>query len=71
MGRIPALTPREVIRRLKEHGFVEDHQTGSHLVLLHPERRQRVVVPVHSRDIPRGTLMSILRQAGLLEEKSK
>jgi len=71
MGKLPSLTPRKIIRKLKKNGFVEDHQTGSHLVLLHPGRGLRVVVPIHSRDIPRGTLMSILKQAGLFEENMK
>ena len=39
---------------------------GSHHVPRHPARPQaRVVVPVHRRDLPAGTLRGIVRQAGL------
>jgi len=51
---------------LERAGFVRNHQTGSHLVLKHPARPAlRVTVPVHRGDLKRGTLRSILRQAGL------
>jgi len=39
------------------------------MVFFHPEKRRRVVVPFHRRDIPRGTLMSILKQAGIEKEE--
>ena len=32
---------------------------------LTPKRVVRVVVPFHRRDIPKGTLLAILKQAGL------
>ena len=46
-------------------GFEEASVRGSHVKLVHADGR-RTVVPVHGgRDIPRGTLASILRQAEL------
>ena len=65
MGRLAALTPHKVIRLLKKHGFVEARQTGSHLVLRHPDSGRMAVVPVHAYDIPRETLMTILKHAGI------
>ena len=65
MAKRGMMTPREVIRLLKKRGFVEDHHTGSHMILYHSVTRRRVVVPVHSRDIPKGTLYSILKSAGI------
>lgn len=38
---------------------------GSHHIFIHPETRQRVVVPLHKKDLPVGTQLSILRQAGI------
>lgn len=61
--RIPSLTPRQLIRILCRAGFVVDHQTGSHVTLLHPDGR-RALVPVHHRELKRGTLFGIIRQAG-------
>ena len=65
MAKRAVLTARKVLRLLREAGFVEDHQTGSHLILVHPIDGRRAVVPIHTRDLPKGTLHSILKQARL------
>jgi predicted RNA binding protein YcfA (HicA-like mRNA interferase family) len=59
---------KEVLRRLETAGFVVRRQSGSHKVLRHPDGRQ-TYVPMHPGDVPSGTFRSILRQAGLTEEK--
>ena len=59
------MTARELIRQLKKNGWYEKYQKGSHLQLEHPKKKGKVTVPVHSGDIPKGTLNSILKQAGL------
>lgn len=48
-----------------ENGFVLDHSSGSHMVFYNSGTRKRVVVPVYRRDIPKGTLHAILKQAGI------
>lgn len=58
---------REVLRRLQRAGFVIRCQSGSHVVLRHPDGRQTYVA-AHPGDIPKGTFHSILKQAGLTEE---
>lgn len=63
-------TAKEVLRKLLKAGFVERRQSGSHKILRHPDKRQTYVA-MHTRDIPNGTLKSILRQAGLSEEEFK
>lgn len=65
MPKLPRLTPRKVIAILKRNGFVLDHATGSHFVFYHPKTKKRVTVAYHTKDIPSGTLHSILKQAGL------
>jgi predicted RNA binding protein YcfA (HicA-like mRNA interferase family) len=59
------LTAREVLRLLREDGWYEVDQRGSHLHLEHPEKPGKVTVAMHKGTIPRGTLNSILKQAGL------
>lgn len=44
------------------------HQTGSHLVL-RKDSALRVTVPMHTGDLKRGTLRSIIRQSGLTLEQ--
>jgi predicted RNA binding protein YcfA (HicA-like mRNA interferase family) len=56
---------RALIRILKENGWYEVHQAGSHKQFKHPEKKGRVTVPHPKRDIPRGTLKSIEKQAGI------
>jgi len=64
---LPSFKPAEVIRRLRKAGFVFDrHAKGSHEIWYNPKTHQRTVVPNHpGRDIPKGTLRAIVREAGL------
>jgi predicted RNA binding protein YcfA (HicA-like mRNA interferase family) len=61
-------TPREVIAKLKQAGFEEVRQTGSHLFLRHPDGRLTFVA-MHRGDIPPGTMRKILKQARLTDEQ--
>jgi len=46
-------------------GFILDHSTGSHRFFRHASRHGIVTVPFHRKDLKRGTLKSIIDQAGL------
>ena len=59
MKRLPVTTPRRVVRALRRLGFWIDRQRGSHIVLV--DNGHTVVVPYHNRDLPRGTLKSIIK----------
>lgn len=56
---------RELLKILRDDGWIEKTQKGSHLQLGHQVKIGKVTVPVHGGDIPKGTLNSILKQAGL------
>jgi len=56
---------KELVKLLKENAWYEVDQKGSHLQLKHPLKPGKVTVPMHSGDIPKGTLHAILKQAGL------
>ncbi|MFN5168344.1 MAG: type II toxin-antitoxin system HicA family toxin [Cyclobacteriaceae bacterium] len=58
------MKPKELIRLLEKEGFVFVRQSGSHAIFRKPGHKL-IVVPIHSRDIPTGTLRSILKDAGL------
>jgi predicted RNA binding protein YcfA (HicA-like mRNA interferase family) len=64
MPKLPAVKPREVIRFLEQNGFILDHASGSHFIFYNPASKKRAVVPQHNRDLPKGTLLSLLREAG-------
>ncbi len=65
MPKTPALTPQQVIRILESRGFVLDRMKGSHRIYIHPATRRRAIIPFHKKDLPKGTLLEILRQAGI------
>lgn len=69
MTKLGAVKPRQVIRFLEQNGFVLDHSSGSHHIFYHPSSRRRAVVPSHNRDLPKGTLISLLREAGFTREE--
>lgn len=66
--RLPACTGFDALRALERSGFYVHHVKGSHHSLRHPDKPElRVVVPVHRKDLPAGTVRSIIRQAQLSE----
>ncbi|MGD0387429.1 MAG: type II toxin-antitoxin system HicA family toxin [Tepidisphaeraceae bacterium] len=71
MARLRPLRYREICRKLQSAGFREISQRGSHVkfIKITDEGTRAAIVPRHSSDIPRGTLRSILNQAGLTPEE--
>ena len=65
MSQLRPLRPEEVLRALKRAGFEKIRQRGSHVRLQHPDGRV-VTVPIHpGKEIGRGLLRKILRDAEL------
>ena len=69
MSKLPVISGREAVKALAKIGYEIDHQTGSHVILRHgmPPYR-RLTIPDH-KEIARGTLRAIIRQADLLVEE--
>ena len=69
---IPVVKPEILIRALIKSGFYIHHQSGSHVSMRHEEDvNKRVTISRHNRDLKRGTLTNILKQAGLTPEDFK
>ncbi len=69
MPKLLILKAKEIIRFLEANGFFSISQSGSHLKMKN-NHGAMVIVPTHSsKDMPKGTLLSILRQAGLTKEE--
>ena len=64
-GRLPSCTPTQVERVLRRAGFLFHQSRGSHRYYWHAGRGVMVTVAFHARDLKRGTLTSIIKQAGL------
>ena len=59
----------KVLKVLGRAGFKVVRQSGSHVILKHPEGRL-TIVPVHrGEDIGRGLLLKIVKDAGLTREE--
>jgi len=58
------MKPKELIKLLEKEGFIFVRQSGSHAIF-RKSGFKLIVVPIHSRDVPIGTLNSILKDAGL------
>ena len=63
MTKLPSLKSKEIIRALQRAGFVEHRQKGGHKIL--KKNTLRVIVPIYPRDLKKGTVLSIIEQAGL------
>jgi len=57
------MTGKELVKLLGKRGFVLDRINGSHYIMA--KEGKIVSVPVHNRDLPKGTLMSIIKKAGI------
>lgn len=69
MPRFPSFKPKEVIKKFEKIGYTKDRQRGSHVILYSQALKKRVVIPLHLKDIPRGTILSIVKQAGLTKKE--
>ncbi len=69
MPKLPSLTPQKIIKVLEKKGFILDRTKGSHYIYYHPETKRKVIVPLHKKDLPKGTLIEILKQAGISREE--
>jgi predicted RNA binding protein YcfA (HicA-like mRNA interferase family) len=63
--RLPSVRPVEVVRALERAGWEVVRQKGSHVSLKKQGEAMLVTVPMHRRDVPRGTLRGIIEDAGL------
>ena len=58
-------TPKQMVKFLNENGFRKVRQEGSHLIMRNEETKKQTVVPMHNKDLSRGTEQAILKQTGL------
>lgn len=67
MTKFPSFKPRDIERILVNNGFELKRQSGSHRVYHSQKTEKTTIVPFHSKDIPSGTIRSIIKQSGLNE----
>ncbi len=65
MKKLPILSSREVLKVLRSEGFEIVGRKGSHIRLKKKGNPTRIVIVPDYKEIPRGTLRSIIRQSGI------
>jgi predicted RNA binding protein YcfA (HicA-like mRNA interferase family) len=57
---------RDITKLVEQDGWFLKRISGSHRIYKHPTKPGTVVIAYHgAKDVPEGTLKSILKQAGL------
>ena len=69
MAKPPILRAQELIRLLEKNGYYVKRQTGGHVIMVNEVLKKVIVVPYHSRDLKKGTMLAIMKRAGLGEER--
>lgn len=65
MSKLPVVSGRDAVRVFGKLGYLLDRQNGSHMILRNEASPfRRLTVPDH-RTIAKGTLRSLIREAGL------
>ena len=69
MSKLPVISGKNLCKKLGNIGYLIDHQTGSHIILRNKNSPyRRLTIPNH-KEIAKGTLRAIIRQAGLILEE--
>ena len=69
MVKLPLVSGKEAVAAFSKLGYEFDHQTGSHVILRQlQEPHRRLTVPNH-KEVAKGTIRAIIRQAGLTVEE--
>ncbi len=58
------ITPKQMVKLLKKNGFYKVSQCGSH-IKMRDDKGHQTTVPMHNKDLDKGTEDAILKQAGL------
>ena len=68
MSKLPVVSGRDLVEVLAKVGFTLDRTRGSHMILFRSDPATTLSVPNH-RELDRGTLRALLRQAGLAPDE--
>lgn len=70
MSKLPSISGMQAVTAFKRHGFLVCRKTSSHHIMKRAGHRFVLSVPVHAgKDLPPGTLRSLIRAAGLTVEQ--
>ena len=60
----------ELLKILRQNGWYEVRQKGSHIILRHPDKAVQLTVPYHAgKEVKKGLLRAIFKQTGIKTDK--
>lgn len=69
MPKLPIITSKKLLKILEKSGFQLDRTTGSHFIFYNKIDKKRATVLFHRKELPKGTIMSILRETGITKKE--
>ncbi|MBI2070041.1 MAG: type II toxin-antitoxin system HicA family toxin [Elusimicrobia bacterium] len=68
---LPTISPERAIRAFERLGYKVVRQRGSHARLIHPDGKNRkpLTIPRHHKDLGRGLLRKLCRDAGVMPQQ--
>lgn len=64
-----AFKAREIVKILQKLGYIRKRQTGSHLIMYHPDLKRIIPVPMHTKELKRRLVRAIIKEAESTEEE--
>ena len=71
MSGLPVVSGREVVKALAKVGYQFDRERGSHMVVRQAASPFRLLTVPDHKEIAKGTLRAIIREAGLTVDQFK
>lgn len=60
---------REIVKILQKLGYIQKRQTGSHLIMYNPKLKKIIPVPIHAKELKKGLVRGIIKQAQSTEKE--
>ena len=64
---ITTMNSKQIIKRLEDDGWILRRVRGSHHVYVHPNKPGHISIPHPKKDLGKGLVHQLLKQAGLNE----
>jgi len=69
MGKV--YTVKQLRKIIEADGWYLNRQEGSHAQYKHPVKKNLTTLPIHDKDMKKGTAASVLRQAGIKNNREE
>ena len=67
--KLPCVSPEKLDKLLQRCGFRLERISGSHHFYHNPQTKRSTVIPFNGKEVPKGLLNEILKEAGISREE--